>query len=260
MIGQRGGLGRRIRRDENSSLPSAQPATLLSLFDEEEVREQGLDLDALRRVHWSGDGGGRGGEEKEGQTAVSEREEKADSVVTASDPGATVTTEYYYYHQPVRTPIKRSRPSLSPAVAKLTAQLNEAKDRLRRLRLLEGQGNDQQDQLDELIKKWRGAVEAVLEELVARTGASKRAILRSVEVDWTAKAFDWLVAGDEADDDDDGVGQMIKRQGRSGESGEDGQEHECEHRDEDRDEEDGSREDKGTGFRRRDSQYGRVDD
>lgn len=261
-------MGRRVRREgggEHSSPPSAQTTAVLSLLDEEEVRERGLDPDTLCRVHWR-----PGGEEDQGDVIPGRGE--ADSG-TISDPGPTapaaaVTTCYYYYCQPVAAPVKRSRPSLPPAVAKLTAQLNEAKDRLRRLRLLEGQSNDQQENLDELIEKWRGVAEVVLEQLMARTGASRRAILRSVGVDWTAKAFDWLTAGD------DDFGPAVRGQGRSRESEEDG--HGDEHEDDDHDDaegdEDGQDEgdhaqetNKERGFRRvvegrEDLEYDRVDD
>ena len=176
MIGQRG-LGRRVRRDgEEDSCPAQ---NILSLLDEDEVRERGLDLDGLHKVCWHK------------EDTVGTLNEKEDST--------KVPETVYYYYQPVAS-VKRSRPSLSPAVAKLTARLNEAKDRLRRLRLLEGQSHEKQD-LGELIDKWRGVVEAVLEELTTRAGASRRAILRSVGADRSTTALEWLTINEDDEPD-----------------------------------------------------------
>lgn len=176
MIGQRG-LGRRVRRDGEDAGPAP---PVLSLLDEDEVRERGLDWNGLQQVQCH-------------------RSDTMETPHKGEDSAAIPEESVRYYYQPVAS-VKRPRSSLSPAVVKLTARVNEAKDRLRRLRLLEGQGHEQQD-LGELIDKWRDVVEAVLAELIARTGAARRAILRSVGVDGAVPGLAWLAVDEDGEPD-----------------------------------------------------------
>lgn len=167
-------------------------------------------------------GGEEGGEEEEElASGLKDGFEAANGPENGSEPVAA-KEELYYYCCRVATPAsparglrgiplaKRAR--RGPAVAgvmALRASLGEAHDRLRKLKLLAKSRREHGD-LEEMVQKWRGVAQEVLEEVRCRMrerqGGERirtRQILQSLGVDWQQVGLEVSSSEEEAEEEEE---------------------------------------------------------